>query len=120
MHTALSEDCQLVALDPSLFAVRTLGPFLKQLSTLLWGMNILPFLGRQGHNNLIQPFLRVQIIPWTALPVGTIHAFLLVTETVEGYGPILSIGPLHMLSPMDILKNWFIPGEIPPIDGNFP
>ena len=55
-----------------------------------------------------------------ALPVGTIHAFLLVSQSVEGYGPVLSIRLLHMSSPMDILKNWFMPGKVPQMDGNFP
>ena len=82
-------------------------------------MNILPFVGRRRSNNLVKPSLRVQIIPRSALPVGTIHAFLLVTETVEGYGLILSIRLLLMLSPMDILKSMFVPGKVPPIDSNF-
>ena len=109
-----------MALEPPPFAVRTLGPFPKQVSTLPWKMHILPFVRRRGPNNLVEPFLRVQTIPQTAVPIGTIHAFLSVTQTVEGYGPILSIRLLHMLSPMDILKNWFFPGKVPPIDGNFP
>ena len=99
-----------MALEPPPFAVRTLGPSPKQVSLLAWRMNILPFVGRRGPNNLVEPSLRVRIIPGTALSVDSIHAFLLVTQTVEGYGPILSIRLLHMLSPMDILKNWFIPG----------
>ena len=54
------------------------------------------------------------------LPIRTVHAFLSVVQTVEGYGLILSIRLLHMLSPMDILKNWFIPGKVPPIDSYLP
>ena len=108
-----------MALEPPPFAVLALGPFPKQVSTLLWRMNILPSVGRRGPNNLVQPSLRVQIIPGTALSVGAIYAFLLVTQTVEGYGPILSIRLLHMYSPMDILKDWYTPGKVPPIDGNF-
>ena len=87
---------------------------------LPWRMNILPSVRWPGPNNLIEPSLRVQITPGTVLPVCTVHAFLLVTQTVEGYGQILSIRFLHMLSPMDILKNWCIPGKVPPMDGNFP
>ena len=102
------------------FAVRTLGPFHKQVNVLPRRMNILPFVGRWGPDNLVEPSPRVQIIPGTVLAVGTIHAFLLVTKTVEGYGPILSIRHLHMLSSMDILKNWFIPGKVPPSDANLP
>ena len=101
-----------MALESPPFAVRTLGPFAKQVSTL-WRVKILPFVGHRRPNNLVKPSLRVQIIPRTSLSVCTIHAFLLVTQTVEGYGPILTIGLLHMLSPVDILKNWFIPEEGP-------
>ena len=108
-----------MALEPPPFAVRTLGPFPKQVTTL-WRMRIRPFAGRRGPSNLEKFSLRVQIIPGMALPVSTNHAFLLLTQTVEGYGPILSIRPLLMLSPMDILKNWFIPWKIPRIDGYFP
>ena len=91
-----------------------------QISTLPWRMKILPFVGRRGPNNLVEPSPRVQIIPGPALPAGRIQAFRLVTQTVEGNGPILSIRLLLMWSPMNILKNWFIPGKVPPIDGNFP
>ena len=104
-----------MALELPLFAVRTLGPLPKQVSTLPSRMNILPFVGRRGPKSLVQASLRVQIIPDTALPVGTIHAFLLVTQTVEGYGRLLLV-----LCPMDILKNWFVPGKVPPIDTYFP
>ena len=79
----------------------------------------MPFVGRRVPNDLVEPSLRVQIILVTALPIGTIHAFLLVTRTVEGCGPLLSLRLLHVLSPMDILKNWFILGKVPPTDGNF-
>ena len=109
-----------MALEPSRFAVRTLGPSPKKVRALPKRMNNLPFVGRPGPNNLVEPSLRVQIIPGTAFPVGTIHAFLLVNQTVEGYGLILSIRLLHMLFSMDILKNWFLLGKVPPIDGNFP
>ena len=108
-----------MALEPPPFAVRTLGPSAKQVSTL-WRMKILPFVERPTPNNLVQPAFTVLIIPGTALPVSTVHAFLLVTQTVEGYGPILSIRLLLMLSPMVILKNWFIPGKVPPNDSYFP
>ena len=109
-----------MALEPPTFAIRTLGPFAKQVNTLLWRMNILPFVGPRVLNNLVEPFLGVQILPGTALPIGTNHAFLLVTQTVQGYGPILTIRVLHMLSPMHILETWFVPGKVPPIDSNFP
>ena len=36
------------------------------------------------------------------------------------YRPVLSIRLLHMLFRMDILEPWYIPVEVPPIDGNFP
>ena len=91
-----------MALEPPPFAVRTLGPSPKQVSMLPWRMNILPFVGRRGPNNLVEPSLRVQMIRGTAFPVGMNYAFLLPTQTVEGYGPILSIRVLHMLSPRDI------------------
>ena len=106
-------------LEPPPFAMRTLWSFPKQVSAL-WRTNILPFVGCWGPNNLVKPSLRVQMIPGTALPVSTVHAFLLVTQTVEDYGPVFGIRLLHMLSPMDILKNWFIPQRVPPIDGYFP
>ena len=109
-----------MALEPPPSVISTLGPFSEQVSTLPRRMNILPSVGRRGPKGLVEPPLRVQIILGTAVPIGTIHAFLLVTQTVEGYGPILSIRLLHMLSPMDLPKIWFIPGEGPPIDGNLP
>ena len=109
--------------------VKFLGGFLRSEKTIFrfifsggasFSWHFIFRLLRSRHGCLVKPSLRVQIIPWTALQGGTTHAFLLVTQTVEGYGPILSIRLLHMLSPMDILKNWFIPGQVPPIDGNFP
>ena len=109
-----------MTVEPPPLAVRTLGPCPKQVSTLPLRMNILPLLGRPGPNNLVEPSLRVQIILLTALPIGTIHTFLFVTKTVGDYGPILSIRLQQLLSILNILKNWPLPGKVPPIDGNYP
>ena len=54
-----------MALEPAPFAVRTLGPFPKQVGMLSWRMNIPPLVGRMRPNDLVEPSLRVQIISST-------------------------------------------------------